>query len=61
MWTMTGRIHLCVIGTISAVQILPDSLLLQGFGIPKFLQSRFGDPDCFEVTVGEVLKQAISC
>ena len=49
MWTMAGRIHLCVIGTISAVQILPDSLLLQGFGIPKFLQARFGHPDCLKV------------
>ena len=61
MWTMAGRIHLCVIGTISAVQTLPDSFLLQCFGIPKFLQSRFGHPDCFEVTVGEVLKPAIGC
>ena len=49
MWTMAGRIHLCVIGTISAVQILPDSLLLQGFGIPKFLQARFGHPDYLKV------------
>ena len=60
MRTIAVRIHLCMIGTISAVQTLPDSLLLQCFGIPQFLQARFGDPDCFEVTVGEVLKPAIS-
>ena len=32
MRTMAGRIHLCMIGTISAVQILPESFLLQCFG-----------------------------